>query len=70
MDDETGHGDPAESTDLRWYTVGQLTDTVGPRGALADVAAFYRAVVEEVLPVARRVPATAFSLADPVDMSV
>ena len=68
VDDETGAGDPEESTDLRWYTVAELDRAVGPGGALADVAVFYRVVVERVLPVARAVPAAMFGLDDPVTM--
>lgn len=58
-----------ESHALTWPTLEELTAEVGPGGALADVAEFYRVVLEQVMPVARALPATSFSLEDPAHLS-
>jgi len=62
----TGEG---ESRELSWPTPEELRAEVGPGGALADVAEFYTAVVEQLLPVAVALPADSFSLEDPERLS-
>uniref|UniRef100_UPI002898BAC8 hypothetical protein n=1 Tax=Actinomyces sp. TaxID=29317 RepID=UPI002898BAC8 len=58
-----------ESQELSWPTPEELWAEVGPGGALADVAEFYTAVVEQLLPVAVALPADSFSLEDPERLS-
>jgi len=58
-----------ESHALTWPTLEELRAEVGPGGALADVAAFYEVVLEQVVPVAVAVPADSFSREDPEQLS-